>query len=103
MTSSQPYTGDNLHFITGTEENSFVFKRIAIHRDTTKLYPKVPVCLLSTSFPGPFPWLLKPGTRPWERGWSFVIQLELSELKETTSGLWESGQQLCFCCPPRRH
>ena len=26
MTSSQPYTGDNLHFITGTEENSFVFK-----------------------------------------------------------------------------
>ena len=77
MTSSQPYTDDNLHFITGTEENSFVFKRIAIHRDTETV---------------------SQGT-----SMSFVIQLELSELKETTSGLWESGQQLCFCCPPRRH
>ena len=53
MTSSQPYTGDNLHFITGTEENSFVFKRIAIHRDTETV---------------------SQGT-----SMSFVIQLELSE------------------------
>lgn len=30
-----PYTGDNMHFITGNEGNSFVFKTIAMWFDKT--------------------------------------------------------------------